>query len=170
MMKKLLALSVFLIAFTAAAFSQVSAQATATATIVTSITIATEENLSFGNITPSISGGTVTVPPTGTPSYSGVTDSPSPVETAAINPAIFTVSGTPGAAYNILLPGTITLTGPNGSMTVSNFTSSPDADTGGTLSDDGTEELRVGARLNVGANQEPGTYTSGSFDVTVNYN
>ncbi|MBV5336700.1 MAG: DUF4402 domain-containing protein, partial [Deltaproteobacteria bacterium] len=34
----------------------------------------------------------------------------------------------------------------------------------------GTQTLTVGATLNVGANQAAGTYTSGAFSVTVNYN
>lgn len=173
MMKKLFALSVILIAFTAGAFAQTNqATATATATIVTPITLSREGNLSFGNIVPPISGtGYVTVQPSGPPIYTDVSGSPSPTATADVTPAIFTVSGTPGAAYNILLPASaITLSAPNGAtMTVDDFVSSPDETAGGTLDDqDGEDELRVGATLEIGANQAAGTYT-GSFSVTVNY-
>jgi hypothetical protein len=53
-------------------------------------------------------------------------------------------------------------------MTVNTFTSTPTPT--GTLTG-GTETLRVGATLNVGASQPAGTYVSGTpFTVTVNYN
>ena len=53
-------------------------------------------------------------------------------------------------------------------MTVDNFVSSPDDTNPVTLGGAATV-LRVGATLNVAANQVSGTYT-GTFDVSVNYN
>jgi len=52
-------------------------------------------------------------------------------------------------------------------MDADNFTSTPSGT--GTLSS-GTQNLTVGATLNVAAAQTPGVYTSGNFNVTVNYN
>jgi hypothetical protein len=53
-------------------------------------------------------------------------------------------------------------------MTVSSFTSSPSAT--GTLTG-GSENITVGATLNVAAGQASGSYVSGTpFNVTVNYN
>ena len=52
-------------------------------------------------------------------------------------------------------------------MTATTFTSDPSGT--GTLTG-GTQTLNVGATLNVAAAQPAGTYVSGAFDVTVNYN
>lgn len=171
-MKKLFAFSVIMIAFAANAFSQ-SATATATATIVTPITISkTGTDLSFGNIIPSTTvTGYVVVAPDGTPTYTDVTASASPTATAAVTAAVFTVTGTPDATYDITLPsGNVVLDGPGtNEMNANNFTSDPSG-TGQLSNPGGTETLRVGATLNVAANQAAGTYTSAPFTVTVNYN
>lgn len=170
-MKKLFALSVIMIAFAASAFSQ--ATATATATIVTPITITkTGTDLSFGNIIPSTTvAGTVQVATDGTPTYTDVTASGSPTATAAVTAAVFTVTGTPDATYDITLPsGNVVLSGPGtNTMNAHNFVSDPNG-TGQLSNPAGTETLRVGATLDVAANQAAGTYTSAPFTVTVNYN
>lgn len=176
MMKKLFALSVILIAFTAVAFSQVSATATATATIVTPITISlTGTNLSFGNIVPdNSSDGWVTIDWDGTPHYSAeVSYTASPTLTAARTAAVFTVTGTPNASYRVTLPlANVALNGPTGStaMNAHAFTSNLDTNSRvGQLSNPaGTQELRVGATLTVAGGQASGPYT-GSFSVTVEY-
>jgi len=67
-----------------------------------------------------------------------------------------------------LPPAATTVTSGSDNMTVDAFTSNPDGT--GTLTG-GTQTLKVGATLNVGANQAAGTYTSATpFTVTVNYN
>ncbi|HOS72235.1 MAG TPA: DUF4402 domain-containing protein [Bacteroidales bacterium] len=175
-MKKLFALSVILIAFTAGAFAQTNqATATATATIVTPITIEATGNLSFGNIVPHAStSGSVTISPDGSASYStpDIQYSASPTATAARTAAIFTVRGTPGASYSITLPsGNVELNGPNSNtMNAHTFTSDPSINSGQLSNPGGTQTLRVGATLNVTGGQAPGTYTSDNFTVTVNYN
>jgi hypothetical protein len=168
---KFLILAAVMLSFTAATFAQVSSTATATATIVTPISIsAASANLSFGNIIQTVPANPATVtidPATGLASYTNATTSAAPAATAAITRATFTVTGTPGAAYSILLPGSVTLNGPGANtMTADNFASSPA--TPGTLTG-GTSTLYVGARLNLIANQAGGTYTSAAFTVTVNY-
>jgi uncharacterized protein DUF4402 len=86
---------------------------------------------------------------------------------AAVTAAAFTVSGQGSATYAITLPASATVTSGANTMTVNGFTSNP-AGTG-TLSGAGSQNLLVGATLNVGASQATGTY-SGTFDVTVTYN
>ena len=163
-----------MLAFPVATYAQTNiAQATATATIVTPITIVRSTNMSFGNVIQTVvtNPSTVTIDPvTGLASYSNATASLTPAATAAITAATYTVTGTPGAAYAITLPGTVTLTGPSGAtMTATNFSS--DLTSPGALgSPVGTQALSVGARLNIAASQAAGTYISGNFDVTVNYN
>ena len=170
-MKKFFAISIVLMAISAGVFAQATAQATATATIVTPITITKTTDMSFGNIIPSATlAGTVVLAPDGTPTYTNVTATALPSATATISAASFDVGGTPDATYAITLPfAALTLTGPGGAtMTADTFTSNPGAT--GTLDGTGAEVLNVGATLNVAAAQAAGTYTSGNFDVTVNYN
>lgn len=84
------------------------------------------------------------------------------------NAAVFYAAGVVNRVFIVQIPtGTITLSnGSGGTMTVSNWTTN-----GGTnrnLGPTGVAVIRVGARLNVGANQASGTY-SGTFNLTVVY-
>ncbi|MDZ7633087.1 MAG: DUF4402 domain-containing protein [Bacteroidales bacterium] len=162
-MKKILAFSIVLFAFTAGVFAQ--ATATATAVIVAPISIARDADMSFGNIIADADGGTVVLVPAGTRTLNGLT-SPSIVGT--ITAASFTVTGLIDATYAITLPASHTISSGGNDMIVDTFTSTPSGT--GTLTG-GTETLDVGATLNVGLNQPAGTYTNAAgFTVTVNYN
>jgi hypothetical protein len=67
------------------------------------------------------------------------------------------------------LPSSATISSGSNTMNVNAFTSSPA--TTGTLSSGGTQDLKVGATLNVSAAQAAGLYTnSTAVPVTVNYN
>jgi hypothetical protein len=72
-------------------------------------------------------------------------------------------------SFSVNLPTTpVSLFGPNSSaMTMTNFTSNLGA-AKGVVGGGGTASFLVGATLNVGASQVPGSYT-GSFSVTVSY-
>lgn len=164
---KTLAAAIVFFSFAANTFAQVTASAPATATIVSPIAIARTVDLQFGNVAASALAGTVTMDPAGvrTPG-GGVT---LPATTGTVTAASFTVTGTAGYTYAITLPvGATTLANGANTMTVDNFSSTPSGT--GTLTG-GTSTLTVGARLNVGANQAAGLYTStANFVVTVNYN
>jgi hypothetical protein len=88
-----------------------------------------------------------------------------------------TVSGDVDATYNVSIPSSVLLTNSSGkTMTLSSFTLTSDGDGDPytrLLRNDGTglgaDTLGVGAKLNVGADQAPGTY-SGTYAVTVQYN
>ncbi len=165
---KLFSVSVVMLLFASSSFAQVTASATASATIVTPIAITKDVDMNFGNLAVNASTGTVVLTPAGTRSATGgvsfLAASPGTVTAAS-----FTVSGLAGATYSITLPsGALTITSGANTMTVDSWTSSPTPT--GTLTG-GTETLTVGATLNVGASQAAGTYISGTpFDVTVNYN
>ena len=167
-MKNLLALAIIVLGFAATSFAQVTATASTTATIITPIAIEKDVDLNFGNIAVSPTlGGTVVLPTSGSRTKTGGVTLP--VVTGTVSAASFTVTGEGNSTYSITLPSSaITLTGPSGTMTVENFVSTPSNT--GTLNS-GTQEVKVGATLNVGAAQAAGTYTneSGLF-VTVNYN
>jgi Domain of unknown function (DUF4402) len=112
-------------------------------------------------------GGTVVLAPAGTrTATSGVT---LPATTGTVTAASFTVNGNGSYTYAITLPGTVTLTHSGGvqTMTASSFTSNPSGT--GALSS-GTQDITIGATLTVAAAQLAGVYTSGNFNVTVNYN
>jgi hypothetical protein len=166
-MKKLISFAILMFAFTAATFAQVSATASATATIVAPIAITKTVDMNFGNVAASVAAGTVVLTPAGTRSATGGVTLPATVGT--VSAASFTVTGTAGYTYSITLPGApTTITSGGNNMTVDTFTSNPTPT--GTLTG-GTSTLTVGATLNVGASQAAGVYVSGTpFTVTVNYN
>jgi hypothetical protein len=152
-------------------FAQSNATAGASATIVTPITITKTVDMNFGNIAvQAVGGGTVVLAASGTRSAtSGVT---LPAVSGTVTAASFDIAGQANYTYAITLPSSATViydAGQTHNMTVDTWTSSPSAT--GTLSGTGTQTLKVGALLHVGAGQAPGMYTSGTdFTVTVNYN
>lgn len=165
---KFFALAILFFGFAAGTFAQVSATATATATIVTPIAIVNAANMNFGNVAVSASLGTVVLAPAGTRTATGGVTLP--VVTGTVAAGSFTVSGTPSYTYAITLPAAATtITNGANNMTVDTWTSTPSGT--GTLSAGGTQTLNVGGTLHVGANQASGIYVSGTpFTVTVNYN
>ena len=165
-MKKLLALFVVVLGFSAASFAQVTATATASAAIVSPIAITKTIDMNFGNVAVNNLPGTVVLPTSGARTRTGGVTLPAVPGTVAT--AEFTVTGTPGYAYTFTLPaGATTVTnGTGGSMTVDTWTSDAGASLVG-----GTQTVKVGATLNVAGSQAPGIYTSATaFSVTVNYN
>ena len=167
-MKNLLVLAIIVLGFAATSFAQVTATASTTATIITPIAIEKDVDMNFGNIAVSPTlGGTVVLPTSGARTKTGGVTLP--VVTGTVSAASFTVTGEGNSTYSITLPSSaITLTAPGGTMTVDNFVSTPSNT--GTLSS-GTQEVKVGATLNVSAAQAAGTYTNAAgLFVTVNYN
>jgi hypothetical protein len=165
---KFFALAIVMIAFSTATFAQVSATATAAATIVTPIAIANATDMNFGNVAVSGVAGTVVLTPAGTRSASGGVTLPASIGT--VTAATFDVTGTANATYSITLPAAlITITSGANSMDVDTWTSTPTPT--GTLDATGAETIGVGATLNVGGGQPSGSYLSATpFTVTVNYN
>ncbi|MBK7213751.1 MAG: DUF4402 domain-containing protein [Bacteroidales bacterium] len=167
-MKNLLVLALVVLGFAANTFAQVTATSSTTATIITPIAITKDVDMNFGNIAVSPTlGGTVVLPTAGARTQTGGVTLP--VVTGTVAAASFTVTGEGNSTYSITLPSSaITLTSANGTMTVENFVSNPGNT--GTLSN-GSQIVKVGATLNVGAAQPAGTYTNASgLFVTVNYN
>ena len=169
-MKKILALSVVLLAFSAGAFAQLSDVATATATIVTPLSIDNTVNMNFGNVAVGGSAGTVVLTPAGVRSTTG--GCALPTVTGTVTAATFNIAGQSGTVYTITMPaGATTITSGSNTMTVDNWQSSLVPTAFRTLPVGGTEALNIGATLNVAANQPTGTYISGTpFTVSINYN
>jgi hypothetical protein len=167
---KLFTLAIVLFAFGTATFAQVTASATASATIITPIALTKTVDMNFGNVAV-IGAGTVILAPAGTRTITGGVTLPNAVGT--VTAATFTVGGSGVSTYGITLRTTdYTITNTTGTgaetMIVNAFTSTPSATGALTL---GAQTLLVGATLNVGAAQVAGLYTNAiGFDVTVNYN
>lgn len=142
-----------------------TAIATVEANIISIISIATRNGLSFGDISSSASAGTVILTPGGSRGTSGGAT----INTASGHaPATFDLEGTPNASYAISLPLSVELSdGASNTMSVEQFTSSPLGS--GVLDNNGRQTLYVGASLNVNDNQPYGSY-SGQMVVTVAYN
>ena len=169
-MKKIIVMAAAFIGFTTAANAQATASATATAVIISPITITKNVDMHFGNVAVTSVAGTVILDPQGNRTTTGGVTLPAIAGSPAA--ASFLVSGEANYTYDIFLPTTpLTITSGANSMTVDQFTSNPVLT--GTLSagTPGTQQLDVGATLNVSAGQASGTYVSPTpFDVTVNYN
>ncbi len=170
-MKSLIRLSSLLLVtflFTTVSYSQVSATATASATIITPIAIANTTDMDFGNISVSATPGTVILSPAGARSTTGGVTLPA--VTGTVTSAAFAVTGQASFTYSITVPAAATtITSGANTMTVDTWTSNPTPT--GTLDGTGSQTLSIGATLNVAAGQAAGTYISGTpFTVTVNYN
>ena len=143
--------------------------ATATATIVTPLTLTNAGNLNFGNITATTAGGTVILAPGGERTESGVQ---LPTTSGTVSAASFDVTGEANYAYTVTLPETheITKEGSTETMDLSDFTSSL-TDNTELLDAEGLGSFTVGATLTLAASQVSGTYTNASgFTVSVVYN
>ena len=147
--------------------AQVKATADASANIIGPISIVKNTNMSFGNVAVSstLAGTVVLDAASARTKTGGVT---LPVITGTVSAAKFTVSGQSGTTYAITLPASVVLSNGVNSMTVDGFNSTPTAT--GSLAT-GTEEIFVGATLNVAAGQISGLYTNTTdLVVNVNYN
>ena len=164
---KIFTLAIIALGFSTVSFAQVSATANASGTIVTPIAITKTVDLNFGNIAVGSTAGTVVLAPAGTRTTTGGVTLPA--TTGTVSAAEFNVTGQAGYTFSITLPSTpTTVSSGANSMTVNAFTSTPTPT--GTLTG-GAQTVKVGATINVGANQAAGTYTSATpFTVTVNYN
>ena len=130
----------------------------------------------FSSLVPLHAATFVVLPPDGSP----IVDPSNIVLPGAAQEAqasTCTSSGDVAATYGVTLPSNTTLTNETGqAMTVSSFTISSDGDANPhtrILRNDGSglglDSFGVGARLDIGADQVPGTY-SGTYVVSVQYN
>jgi hypothetical protein len=157
------ALVLFALPGLAAAQSQDSESATASATIMRSISLTKQADLSFGTIIASAVAGSVTVDAeSGTQSDTGGAST-----FQAGNRAQFAVNGEPSFAFSVTYPNNVTLTNPT-SDTMSASLVSDLTDDQGNLDSAGAANFSIGGTLNVAANQPSGAYL-GTFEVTVAY-
>lgn len=132
--------------------------------VLLTMSINTLRGLSFGEASSSATPGTITVQPDSTVVASGGVT----VGNSNAGAATFQLSGQPNMAFTVTLPTAVQLIEPNGNtMMVNGFQSQPSG--AGQLDGNGAVALNVGGTLEVGAMQQPGSYT-GLMDVSVSYN
>lgn len=161
-------LGVALAALSGGAMAQsVSADVTASATLVRTLAVTSTSGLSFGTLAPSTSGGTVVVAPDGARAATGGVTllSANAGSAGSVN-----LAGTAALAYTVSMPSSVTLTAASGSqtMTLSSLTTNLSSNAG-TLGATGAGSFNIGGTLNVGANQAVASY-SGIVPVTVTWN
>ena len=156
--------ALFVVGFSTS-YAQSTASADASARIVSPLQITKTADLKFGNLASGPVAGTVDM------AISDVRTASGGVTLIAAgnvsNAAAFDIIGYPDASFTISLPSSILIASGANNMQVDNFISSLGATSA--LDAQGAAALKVGATLNVDANQAVGLYT-GSFDVTVAYN
>lgn len=159
----LILLSLF---FSGQLFAQASASATVTsrATVIDPIKIDKTVDLDFGNVISAYTPGSIVLSPDGSRVAQGVQISTSFPGT--VNPAEAIVTHG-NNNYSITLPESFTLynqENPDQKVVIDRFTVQPET---GTV----TDVIKIGATLNLDANQLSGFYTNSTgFNVTVTYN
>ncbi|MDX1543200.1 MAG: DUF4402 domain-containing protein [Christiangramia sp.] len=136
-----------------------------TAVIVEPIEIVKNVDLHFGNVISGYNPGSLILSPQGSRTAFGV--QLSPANPGEVSPAEAVVKHG-NYNYSITLPENFTLyneANPNQFLIIDQFTVEPE------ITANGTDILKIGATLNLAANQPPGFYTNSSgFNVTVTYN
>lgn len=159
--------------FGSAANAATTASGTATAEVLSTLTVVQDTDLRFGQIAAN-GGGTIVIP---ADSAQAITTSGTLVSTGTRGASAFTVTGNRGvrvqaSTFAVTSPLTWqgTWGGPGAAPTMalsaltSHWTNNVDVLDATT----GTAEINVGGTLTVGANQEPGLY-SGTFSFSVEY-
>jgi hypothetical protein len=165
---KFLVLGLIMAFFATTASAQVTASASASAQVLTPISIVKRVDMNFGNLAVNATSGTIVLTPAGTRTNTGGVTFLNG-NSGTVTAASFEVNGLADATYSITLPaGSTTISNGASDMMVDSWTSDPTPT--GTLTG-GSEFVNVGATLNVPASSPAGVYTSGTpFEVTVNYN
>ena len=150
----------------AAPGGSVTMTGTASATIITPISIVATAPLRFGVMAQPTAAGTVTVSTTGAVTTGGGMAGNTAIAQGTAGPQAgkFRVSGEPGRQFFVTLPLAATVTRSGASMTITLFTVG--ALTGSPV---GTLDIAVGGTLAVGAAQPIGTY-NGTYQITASYN
>lgn len=147
----------------------VRGQASATAStvgnarVLAAIRLTKTSDLSFGDLVPGATAGTVRVSTAGARTATGGVT----LAGGTVSRARFTAQGERNKSYTITVPATVTVSSGANSMTVGTFVLNPTSPN--TFPNGGSRNLNIGATLNVSANQPAGTY-SNVFNVTVAYN
>ena len=160
--RKAIILTLLGFVFTELSYAQ---NCTASATIVPPLQLIKTADLSFGEIIAGTQDGQVSVGINNSRTANGGVQLVGKEDN--LNTAAFDIQGFPNSSFTVSIPSFIFISQGSIDMKVENFVSS--LGNTSTLDSRGVAALKVGATLNVNANQPIGLYT-GAFDVTVAYN
>jgi Domain of unknown function (DUF4402) len=149
--------------FATSAQAATTATGTATAEVLSSLTVTATADLQFGQIAAN-TGGTVTVNADSTVASSGAL-----ISTGTRSPAAFDVVGSPNAMVVVSLPAApvdLTRSGGTETMSLGGFNTNPNG--AFQLDASGNGAFNVGGTLSVASGQVPGNY-AGTFQVSVEY-
>ena len=148
--------------YTTAATAASVSTASASANVITPMTIAEDTPLHFGDVSVGAGGGDVILAPGGGRLVTGDAEA---VTGGANTAGQFTITGVAGKMYTLTYPAAaVDISGGTGIMDVDTFTD----DSAGTIPGGGTETFNVGATLTIGGSQPAGLY-SNTYTLTVNY-
>jgi hypothetical protein len=166
---KRLALAIALAGMVGSTANADTTNGSAVANVIVPLSIVEVIGLDFGTVSGGPTAGTVVM------SEAGVRSTTGDAEIIAAdngNEADFTITGQGGQAYTLSFSASGTLVSGANSMTVDSFTT----DASGTITAGvgaQVENIKVGATLNLIANQPAGSYTTVGgtpYTITVNYN
>jgi hypothetical protein len=149
--------------FATSAQAATTATGTATAEVLSSLTVTATADLQFGQIAAN-TGGSVTVNADSTVASSGAL-----ISTGTRSPAAFDVVGSPNAMVVVSLPAApvnLTRSGGTETMSLGGFNTNPNG--AFQLDASGNGAFNVGGTLSVASGQVPGAY-AGTFQVSVEY-
>lgn len=136
------------------------------AVIVSAISLSEIQPMNFSTLVPGAAGGTFVIDPMGGISPTGGVMSMA----GSAQPAVITITADPGVQLVTSTDTSVTLLSGSNSMTVTDFNiltpAGGDSETI-TLTQP-SEDIPIGATLQIGASQPPGTYV-GQFTYTVDY-
>lgn len=171
---KLITLTAAIFGFAATSFGQNTATAIAgsSAYIYSALSINKETDLRFGNIASGSESSEISVAATPEGARNVVTgDAMLPNVTGDFGAASFTIKGETGASITVTVPEAddeITLAGPGGNLTVTDFISSV---SGSTTIDGGSFVLYIGGSITVPSGTTGGSYSvANGISVKVDYN
>lgn len=141
-----------------------SASFTASVTIIEPIEIKTTSNMNFASID-ARQGGSVILSPDDTRTATGDIELKS---SNGLSAAVFEVKGHNGYSYDIIIPnGEFIMTNGSEKVVLKDFKAFSASKT----LDQNSQTIRMGATLEVGAQQKPGNYiTPAPLEITVSYN
>lgn len=148
--------------YTSVASAASISTASATANVITPMTIAEGTAINFGDVSVGTLGGDVILAPGGGRSVTGDAE----ISAGGANTAgQFTITGVANRAYLLTYPAAaVDISGGVGTMDVDTFTDT----SSGIIPFAGTETFNVGATLTIGGSQPVNSYSS-TYTVTVNY-
>jgi hypothetical protein len=168
-MKKLIVIAAVILGFTSTSFAQISVNSKAV--IVSTLSIANNNNMDFGSLMATAAGGSAVLSASSANAISGTI---LPQTGNVAKAAKFTITGA-GGSPKITFPATVPLTGPGTAMSLA-LNCRIDGGTTDLVSATtaipfiaGSATVYMGGTLTVGANQTAGNYQSADFQVTVAY-